>query len=245
MRTKPEVLYQPPSWTDELAQAISEQHSIESSTAVVGDVAYAATGAGRVIGIDISHLERSGGAIVFDFWMGDDVDASIVADQEGMLYVAAGIDLASGRGAAVGRLMKLDPTTPDSPLVWSIDIPGVGGVDGGVWATPALVGGVLLVATNPGELLAIETGDGTVLWREHIGPQTWSSPVAVDETLLVSFDYETNSGFRAYDVSDPRHPVMRWESPVTAGCIESTPAVWGGRLFVGSQNGYFYALGAK
>ena len=27
------------------------------------------------------------------------------------------------------------------------------------------------------------------------------------------------------------------------GCIESTPAVWNGRLFVGARGGRFYAIG--
>jgi outer membrane protein assembly factor BamB len=245
VQIQPEVLYQTPSWTDELVQEVGNQHSIESSTAVFGNTAYAATGAGRVIGIDISDLAGSGGRIVFDFWMGDDVDASIVIDEEGKLYVAAEIDLATSRGAEVGQLVKLNPSTPEDPVVWSVAIPATDSVDGGVWATPALAGGVLYVLTNPGELLAVDTADGTVLWRDDVGPHAWSSPVVVDGTLLVSIDCETNSGFRAYDISDPRSPVMRWESRVTGGCIESTPAVWGGRLFVGSRDGYFYALAAK
>jgi outer membrane protein assembly factor BamB len=245
VQIQPEVLYQTPSWTDELVKEVGNQHSIESSTAVFGDVAYAATSAGRVIGIDISDLSGAGGAIVFDFWMGDDVDASIVIDAEGMLYVAAEIDLATSRGAEVGQLVKLDPTQPENPLIWNVDIPAANSADGGVWATPALAAGVLYVLTNPGEILAVDTGDGSILWRDDVGPHAWSSPVIVDDTLLVSIDCETNSGFRAYDITDPRRPVMRWESRVTGGCIESTPAVWGGRLFVGSRDGYFYALGAK
>ena len=242
---EPEILYQTPAWTDELVRAVGNQHSIESSTAVFADTAYFATGAGRVVGVDISDLSQSGGEVVFDFWMGDDVDASIVIDGEGMLYVAAEVDLRTDRASEVGQLAKLDPANPDDPLVWSLAIPGTDTLDGGVWATPALVDSVLFVLTNPGEILAVDTADGAILWRDDVGPHAWSSPVVVDETLLVSIDCETNSGFRAYDVNDPRHPVVRWESRVTGGCIESTPAVWGGRLFVGSRDGYFYALGDK
>ena len=242
---QPEVVFQMPAWTDELVRAIGNQHSIENSTAVFEDVAYFATGAGRVVGVDISDLTGTGGEVVFDYWMGDDVDASIVIDGEGMLYVAAEIDLATNRGAEVGQFVKLDPDRPADPLVWAIDVPGTGGVAGGIWATPALAGSVVYVLTNPGEVLAVDTADGTVLWRDDVGPHAWSSPVVVDETLIVSIDCETNSGFRAYDISDPSTPILLWESRVTGGCIESTPAVWGGRLFVGSRDGYFYSLGAE
>jgi len=242
---QPVVLYQTPTWTDELVQAVGRQQSVESSTAVFEDTAYLTTSAGRVIGIDISDLSNTGGKIVFDFWMGDDADASIVIDEDGMLYVATEVDLRTSRAAEIRQLAKLDPTRPDDPLVWSLAIPGTSALAGGVWATPALHGSVLYVLTNPGEVLAVDTQDGTVLWRDFVGPHAWSSPVVIDETLIVAIDGETNPGFRAYDVGDSRHPVVRWESHVTGGCIESTPAVWGGRFYVGSRDGFFYGLGAK
>jgi hypothetical protein len=47
---------------------------------------------------------------------------------------------------------------------------------------------------------------------------------------------------RAYDVSDPRAPVERWTVQLP-GCVESTPAVWKGRIWVGSRDGFFYAIG--
>lgn len=242
---EPEIAYQTPTWTDELVRAVGNQHSVENSTAVFEDTAFFATGAGRVIGVDISDLSGIGGKIVFDYWMGDDIDASIVIDEAGMLYVAAEIDHATARGAEVGQFAKLDPSRPDDPLVWSVDIPGRNGADGGVWATPALAGSVVFVLTNPGEVLAVDREDGNVVWRDEVGPHAWSSPVVIDDTLLVSIDCESNSGFRAYDVTDERQPIKMWESRVTGGCIESTPAVWGGRIFVGSRDGYFYAMGAN
>lgn len=242
---EPEILFQTPMWTDDLLKAVGRQQSVESSTAVFGDVAYVANSAGRVVGINIADGTEAENRLVFDFWMGDDVDSSIVIDGEGMLYVASEVDLATARGAEIGQLAKLDPSRPDDPLVWSISIPGTDGIAGGVWATPVLAGTVLFVPTNVGELLAVDTSDGSVVWRDDVGPHAWSSPVVVDDSLVVAVDCETNSGFRAYDISDPRHPLVRWESQVTGGCIESTPAVWGGRLFVGSRDGFFYSLGAN
>ncbi len=47
----------------------------------------------------------------------------------------------------------------------------------------------------------------------------------------------------AYDVSDPTvDPPELWTVQLT-GCIESTPAVWNGRIFVGARGGQFYAIG--
>ncbi|MCP3995990.1 MAG: PQQ-like beta-propeller repeat protein [bacterium] len=242
---QPEILFQTPVWTDELLQAVGRQQSVESSTAVFGETAYVANSAGRVIGVDIGDDAWEDDSIVFDFWMGDDVDASIVIDGEGKLYVSSEIDLGTSRGADLGQLVKLDPTQPADPVVWSIDIPNVTGVAGGIWATPALNDHFLYAPTNTGEILAIDTVDGDIVWRDDVGTHAWSSPVIVDDTLVVAVDCEIDSGFRAYDITDPLNPQEMWESRVTGGCIESTPAVWNGRVYVGSRDGFFYALGAN
>ncbi len=107
---EPEILYETPMWTDQLLAQVGRQQSVEDSTAVFGDTAYVANSAGRVVGFDISDGDWSKDRMVFDFWMGDDVDASIVIDGDGKLYVASEIDLATSRGAEVGQLVKLDPT---------------------------------------------------------------------------------------------------------------------------------------
>ena len=238
----PEILYSTPAWTEELVGRVGRQQSVESSTAVFGTTAYFANSAGRVVGVDTSQVRSGEGAIVFDFWMGDDVDSTIVIDDEGMLYVSAEVDLNTARGREVGQVVKLDPSRPDDPLVWRVAVPATT-VDGGIWATPALVGSVLFVPTNPGDLLAVDTKTGEVLWSDEIGVNAWSSPVHVDDTLVVAVNCEPNPALRAYDVSDPSLPQLLWELPVGGGCIESTPAVWNGRLYVGSRDGYFYAIG--
>jgi outer membrane protein assembly factor BamB len=240
---EPEVVFATPAFTDELVAAVGRQQSVENSTAVYGTTAYFANSAGRVVGVDVARVREGEASVVFDYWVGDDVDASIVIDEEGMLYVASQLDLRTNRGAEVGQLVKLDPTDPDDPRVWGIDVPSTGGADGGIWATPALVGDVLFAVTNPGELLAVEVATGEVLWRDDVGPNAWSSPVSVDDTLVVAVDCGSEPKLRAYDVADPRRPVATWEVAVGSGCIESTPAVWEGRLYVGSRDGFFYALG--
>ena len=242
---QPEIVYATPMWTDELLQAVGRQQSVESSTAVFEDTAYVANSAGRVVGFDIGDGDWDADRIVFDFWMGDDVDSTIVIDNDGMLYVASEVDLATARAAEVGQLVKLDPNRPDDPLVWSVAVPSESGVDGGIWATPALLDGMLFVSTNTGNLLAVDTADGKIVWQDEVGYHAWSSPVVIDNSLIVAIDCEVNSGFRSYDISNPSEPVVEWESRVTAGCIESTPAVWEGKVYVGSRDGYFYALGAS
>ena len=241
----PEALIEFQTWDDELLrQEGGDQVSVENSAAVFENRVFFANSAGRVLGLDISEVGRGEAPVVLDFRVGEDVDATIVVDEAGYLYVSAEQEIFSTRGKEVGQLMKLDPSRPDDPLVWSVAVPPRGGGNGGLWATPALGDGVLYAATHPGELLVVETDTGEVVWRDEIGPHAWSSPVLADRTLVVAIGCGIRGALRGYDVSDPKRPVALWESPLPSGaCIESTPVVWRGGIFVGSRDGYFYAFG--
>lgn len=257
----PTVVFQMPAWTDDLFDLLGRQQSVENSTAVFEQKAYFATSAGRVVGVDVSDVENGNAEVFFDWWMGDDIDSTITIDAEGYLYVVAHADhektnnTAARRVREVGQLVKLDtsvevgdPMTSIAPIVWSVDIPAARGQDTGVWATPALhPDGVLYVPTDSGNLLAVDTATGDVVWEDDVGVNAWSSPAVVDGALVIAvdcFSAET-SGLRAYDLTDPRAPTMMWQRPLaTSGCIESTPAVWNGNIYVGSRDGFMYAFGS-
>ena len=100
---------------------------------------------------------------------------------------------------------------------------------------------MVYASTEPGELLAVDATTGEVTWTEEIGFHAWSSPVIVGEELLVA----TCTGeVHAYSLADPRHPVLTWSFKLSESCIESTPAVWNGRFYVGVRDGKFYAVGS-
>ncbi|MBT8198869.1 MAG: PQQ-binding-like beta-propeller repeat protein [Acidimicrobiia bacterium] len=239
----PQVLVEFPAFTDELVARVGRQQSIESSVAVFEQRVYFANSAGRVVGLDVSDVLDGVAPVVFDYWMGDDVDSTVVIDDEGMLYVSAQVDLATSRGSEVGQFAKLDPYTDGDPRIWGVDVPGSGGLSGGIWATPAIVGDVIFITTNPGRLLGIDRESGETIWSDDVGGGAWSSPVYVDDTLLVAVGCQGSPGLRAYDVLDPKRPLRLWDQPLETGCIESTPAVWKGQIFVGARDGFFYSFG--
>lgn len=179
--------------------------------------------------------------VVFDFWTGDDVDATVVIDEEGMLYVAAELERMLPRARQVGQLMKLDPYRSGDPLVWSVADPARGD-KGGIWATPALHGDMVYVPTHTGRLLGVDRRDGRIVWEKPFTYHAWGSAAVVDATLIVG---DTEGWIHAYDIRDPTiDPPERWKVQVPGGgAVESTPAVWRGRIYVGSRNGYFYCFG--
>lgn len=244
----PEIVFTAPGFDEELLAALPDGDvSIENSVAFADGVAYFANSGGLVQGWDISRILRGRGdeaERVFRFWTGDDTDASVVIDEDGFLYVGSELQRFNARAAEIGQLMKLDPSKPRDPLVWSFDIPERGGDGlGGVWATPALYGDMLYIATNSGDLIGIDRMTGEERWRIGLVGPTWSSPVPVDDVLLQG---DCGGTLHAFDISgNPRkEPSEIWALSL-GSCIESTPSVWRGTIWVGTRGGGVYAIGDR
>ncbi|MGH2661549.1 MAG: PQQ-binding-like beta-propeller repeat protein [Actinomycetota bacterium] len=241
----PRVVLTVPGFDDQLFADLGDQEvSIESSVALHDGVAYFANSGGLVQGWDVSKVLEDGkrkARRVFRFWTGEDTDATVVIDDQGFLYVASELERMGPRSREVGQLLKLDPQERRDPLVWGIAIPGEGG-DGGMWATPALHGEALFVTTNTGRLLAVDRERGEIAWEIELPPPTWSSPVVVDDVLIVG---DCGGELHAYDLpADPLDgpPKERWAVEL-GGCIESTAAVWRGMVYVGTRAGAVYGIG--
>lgn len=233
----PEIVFSAAGWDDELTAAVGGNVSIENSVAISGNTVYFANSGGLVQGWDITDLDAGGEPTrTFRFWTGDDTDASIVIDDEGMLYVGTQYERGNGRSQELGQVIKLDPSKPDDPVVWSREARQ--GLDTGVWATPALWEDLVIVATDDGRVLGLERSDGAERWVINLPGPLWQSPVVVDGTLIQG---DCEGFLHAFDITGAE-PVNRWTIEL-GGCIESTPAVWNGQIFVGSRNGTFYAVG--
>ena len=239
----PEVVATIPGFDDELLAVLGDQEvSIENSVAYRRGVAYFANSGGLVQGWDIGALLDGGTEVerVLRFWVGDDVDASIAIDGQGFLYVAAEYQRFNDRSREVGQLMKLDPRRPDDPLIWSIDAREIGFEGaGGSWSTPALYGDVVFFSTAAGRVLEVDRGTGTVLHELQVGAPSIASPVVVDGVLILG---DCLGDLYAWDVTDPSiEPPLLWKMRFE-GCIESTPAVWRGWLYLGTREGYLYGI---
>jgi outer membrane protein assembly factor BamB len=237
----PELAWSTQAWDAELLAALPDQRvSLESSVMVLGDIAYVASSGGLVQGWDLSELRVGDGTPdrVFRYWTGDDTDATIVADDAGYLYVGVEVDRATSRGREVGQLLKLDPRATGDPLVWSVDVNR--GPDSGTWSTPAIYQNTVIWATKPGVLYGIDRATGVTLWTLRATPPVVSSPVVVDGILIQA---DGGGNVRAWNLGDGQStPTVRWVVKLPAN-VESTPAVWNGRLYVGSRDGYMYSIG--
>ncbi len=234
----PELVFNAPGWDDELVAAVGSNVSIESTVAISGNTLYFANSGGLVQGWDISGLADGVDPVrVFRYWTGDDVDATVVIDEAGMLYVGVEYERGTARSQEVGQIIKLDPSRPDDPLVWKRDERPY--LDSGVWATPALHRDIVIVPTDEGVILGLDRATGVERWQLKLQGPTWQSPVIVDDVLIQG---DCNGILHGFDVSDTSvEPVELW-SVSLGGCIESTPAVWDGGIYVGTRAGRFHAM---
>lgn len=238
----PELVFWAPGWDDEVRRDLGlDQLAIESSVAVYRNTVYFANSGGLVQGWDIGDLTRGvEPERVFRFWAGDDIDATVVVDEHGKLYVGVEHELGNARSREVGQLLKLDPSRPDDPLVWSVPdrdqrLPS------GIWGTPALYRDLVIYGTNGGKVLGLARADGAERWALQLAGPVWQSPVVVDDVLLIG---DCAGEMHAFDVADTRaEPVHLWTYRIGGGCIESTPAVWNGVIYVGTRAGAIHAIG--
>ncbi|MDP7551441.1 MAG: PQQ-binding-like beta-propeller repeat protein [Acidimicrobiales bacterium] len=234
----PELVWDVAGWDDDLLAEVDSNVSIENSPLIVGNTLYFANSGGLVQGWDIAGLaDGVEPTRVFRFWVGDDVDATLVPDDDGMLYVGVEYERETVRSLELGQILKLDPSRPDDPLVWAVEAHTKVGT--GVWATPAIYGDLVVVPTADGEVLGISRADGEVRWRLEIPGPVWSSPTIVDDVMVIG---DCNGTVRAFDLSEAGSvPTQIWEVP-TGVCVESSAAVWDGTIYVGSRDGHLYAL---
>ncbi|MBN1629268.1 MAG: PQQ-binding-like beta-propeller repeat protein [Thermoleophilia bacterium] len=260
----PQIVLDHPGWTASLLDKLgSKDVSIENSPCLVGDRVYFSNGGGLVQGLDVSATLKELGdgeapatgqesyPKVFHFWTAGDTDASIVADEEGYLYVCQHSDKRSAAATEhykeMGQIIKLDPRKTgegEDPVVWSQKTTKLSGGESGVWATSCLYKDMVYVPTHGGALLGLDRATGEVVWQKTLTEHAWASCVVVDGTLIVG---DTYGVLHAWDVSNTRiDPPTVWEFKVpSGGALESTPAVWKGKIFVGCRDGYFYCFGDR
>lgn len=240
VQVAPEVVFTTEAWDQEVLSVNGDDTaSVESSAAVYEDTVYFGTSAGLIWGYDLSGL-RTGQPPrqVFRFFTGGDNDASVVVDDEGMLYVASQYDRNLDRAREVGQLTKIDPSNPANPIVWKVDDQSA--LKGGIYGTPGVYEDTIYVGTNGGRLIALDRATGVVRWERRLPPPVWGSPVIVDDVLLIG---DCEGFFHAFDVSDPTVAPPELWSIELGGCVEATPAVWDGRIYIGTRGGHLFVLG--
>lgn len=230
---------------------------VESSTAMLGDVAYISSGAGHIYGINLKN-----DSTVFDFKTGSDIDGSVTITDDGKLLCGIEKQYIKGNGG----LLKLDPSKPKGQqVIWFFPTKDKkffmweGGIIGSqcvneyrknsaehMAAFHAIDGNLYVVSLNEIDGTALGFDSVSVfpkpklLYKKYIGGSI-STPLFVDDCIL-----SQGYGGMMYiiRVNYDKHTFTLVDS-LNIGSIESTPIVWHKNIFVGCRNGYFYCLGER
>lgn len=142
--------------------------------------------------------------------------------------VHADLAVANERAFAVTRNGHVVCLRPDGKIAWSKEVAQ------SIIASPAVGSGVVVVATDGGILLALDTGDGRELWRTSGLGELVLCPAIVGDRVVVAGAYDLNSFALA---NGQRGPVSKSQNPWS-----SAPVLAGGKLFAGNQAGIVFVL---
>ena len=227
----------------------------ESSPALLGNRIYLASGTGHVYGYDLNERK-----INWDFFIGSDMDGSVVVTSDSCILVTVEKQYISGNGGT----FKLDPSkSPDSSVIWYFPVADTSyaGWEGGIIGTA----GVNDVYVDENDLkLAVFTGiDGySYLVRHNLidstkyvfgpgnknkyyrpvligkiktGPSI-SSPLITENRIIICGYH----GIYLYEYDNDLNIIKLDHRPFT---IEAAPLLWGNKVFIASRNGFLYCLG--
>ena len=237
--------------------AIAHRNNVvtESSPCLINDKIYIASGSGHVFGYDLKQKK-----LVWDFYIGSDLDGSVIATQDSCILVSVEKQYIKGRGG----VFKLDPRKePEDAVIWytPVEDKEFGGWEGGIIGSVGIndnykkynnkylaaftaIDGNLYVINHkeieenqwikgPDDIKKLHPAK--ILFKKQIGPSI-STPIFSDDTLIAAgyngiFLFKYNADFE-FELLDKF---------VTS--FESTPIIHDNRIYIASRDGYFYCFG--
>jgi len=254
---QPQILKEVPLYTNEDVIAHKNNIVTESSPARLGDHLYIASGSGHVYGYNLLT-----GEIDWDFYIGSDLDGSVVITSDSCILVPVEKQYIEGNGG----VFKLDPSSdPENSVVWFLAVEDTlyEGWEGGVIGTPGI--NDLYIAEGDPRLSAISALDGflyivrhdmadtlkrnpgpdgktmypapTLIQKFEIGPSI-SSPV-ITSNKVIAAGYNGIYLFE-YDNTANFRSLAHY-----ASAFEASPVIWNNNIYIASRDGYLYCFGTK
>lgn len=110
-----------------------------------------------------------------------------------------------------------------------------------VQGTPAVQRGRVYVPTLENQLVALRLLDGAILWTHQLDGMVMSSPVAIDDDIVLAAGFPQRHVERLSSATGK----SVWRSmPIMEEFSNTSPAVGDGLVLVGSNGGRYYALDA-
>jgi outer membrane protein assembly factor BamB len=180
-------------------------------------------------GLDAMHgrltAERSGSLFASGRWTASFAGGTRVLASP---MVADGFVVTADLDGVVRALRAEDGT-----LVWQA------AAGSSVQGTPAVIKGRVYVPALGNRLMALRLSDGAALWTRDVDGMVLSSPTGVNDDVVVAVGFPERHVERRSGATGE----LVWRSPpVMAQFSNTSPAVGGGVVVVGSNGGMYYAF---
>ncbi|MBN1598983.1 MAG: PQQ-binding-like beta-propeller repeat protein [Bacteroidales bacterium] len=254
---QPEIIQETPLFTKQDAIDHKLNCVTESSPSLLDSIIYIASGAGHIYGYSLKEKK-----LVWDFFIGSDMDGSVVVTSDNCLLVSVEKQYIKGQGGA----FKLNPAkAPENAVIWYFPTENTeyasweGGIIGTIGINDRYNKG------NTPYMAAFNAIDGYLYVVDHtkidssktvLGPDS----ISVLPTPQLLFKYKTGASVSTplilenkiiaagyggiylfgYNKDMEFRKIARLRAP-----FESTPIVHNGKIYIASRDGYFYCLGKK
>ncbi len=252
--TQPEVFQQIKLYNKSDFEVHKGNLVTEGSPCILDSTIYIASGTGHIFGYSLKT-----DTIVWDFFIGSDIDGSPIATHDSCIIVTIEKQYIAGNGGA----LKLDPRKkPENAVVWFFPTQNKeyasweGGIIGSasindlyhnsnepyLAAFSAIDGYIYVVNHTEIDTMLVE---GPNLKRKYPTPKlifkykigaSISTPLIVGNKIVAAgygginlFSFDNNLNFKR---------LAKY-----GGTYEATPVVYNKKIYVASRNGYFYCLG--
>ena len=229
----------------------SRSLGVESSCVIVENYLFMGDNGGYFFCVDLNTMEP--------IWVQDtkdDVNATPVfewgEDGNGYIYTATSMEYENG----TSYIYKLNAKTGE--IIWEASYSGIiydKAVSGGVLSSPILgkagttLEGMVIysIAKTPnagaGTLVALNTEDGSVVWEIELTNYCWSSPVPIYTEEGIGYIVICDSVGNVRLIDGTNGEIL---STISLGSnIEASPAVFEGKLVVGTRGQKIYGMEVK
>ena len=212
---------------------------VQSSATVEKGTLYIGSGDGRLYALDART-----GAERWQFATGRAI-SSTPAVAEGAVFVGSRDNVFWAVDAGTGRQRWRLATGPDRPLPWGFETGDL------YTSSPTYDHGTVYFGSGDGQVYAVDAGSGRVRWRFATAGRVRSSPALAGGKLYVGsadgtlYALDPASGREIWRFDTEGHGLESGKFGFDRRMIQSSPAVADGRVFVGSRDGFLYAVDAE
>ncbi|MDB4908808.1 MAG: Pyrrolo-quinoline quinone [Gemmatimonadetes bacterium] len=214
------------------------QGDVIASPAIAGDAVFVGSGDGNLYALDLPtgalRWKHAAGSAVF----------SSPAVAEGLVVLANRAGVIEAFDARDGHVAWTHRTGATLPFPW-------GHETGDIYhSSPVVVGHRVYIGAGDGALYALDLHTGATIWKSMTEGRVRSSPAVANGAVYVGsadgylYAFDATTGARRWRFATTGVTLESKKFGFDRRTVQASPAVSGNSVFVGSRDGFLYAVDA-